>query len=160
MKKIDFLEKAIELAHEIHKHEIDKAGKPYMLHPLAVCNSLEDEIDKAIGVLHDTAESNSDAFKMLEDINAPEEVIEAVRLLTRDLNDTYKEYIIKLAESRNIRAIRVKLKDIEHNTSDERMLHLPADKSKSLMKRYNAAKEILVPVYNELVADGRVDDNK
>lgn len=156
MKNKDFLEKAIELAHYIHKDEVDKAGKPYILHPLAVSELLDDDIDKAIGVLHDTIESNPEALNMLKDINAPEEVIEALKLLTRDLNDTYKEYIFNLADSRNIRAIKVKLADISHNTSPERMDHLPEKTSKSLKKRYSEAKAILEPVLDKLVSEVEV----
>lgn len=151
-----FLDKAIEFAHEVHKNEKDKGGNPYILHPLAVSDMLEDPIDKAIAVLHDVVESDPTSMKKLEDMNAPVEVLDAIKLLTRNLEDSYMDYILKLAESRNIRAIRVKLADISHNTSEERMrniVNVSLDKAKSLEKRYNKAKGVLEPLYIELISE-------
>lgn len=87
------------------------------------------EIHKIIAVLHDTIETEQSALGTLIDM----------------------EYIQKIAESRNIRAIRVKLADLNHNSSEERMKNITDEaKAKSLMKRYTKAKEILVPLYEEI----------
>ncbi|SVE03295.1 uncharacterized protein METZ01_LOCUS456149, partial [marine metagenome] len=40
-KKMGTLERAIELAVEHHKGQVDKAGKPYILHPLRLMMSVD-----------------------------------------------------------------------------------------------------------------------
>lgn len=40
------LEKAIIIAASAHQDQVDKGGNPYILHPLAVMLSLEDEIER------------------------------------------------------------------------------------------------------------------
>ena len=148
----NFLDNAIKIAHLIHKTETDKLGKPYILHPLQVMNSplLKTDEEKAVGVLHDTVESNPNAIILLRVMRIPEVVIEAVQLLTRDLNDTYSEYINKIAASGNIIAIKVKLADLEHNTSEKRMAALDLVKTNQLRKRYDKAKSVLKPLIKEI----------
>lgn len=52
------LDKAIEIAREAHQGQIDKAGKPYIEHPLRVMNNLTTVEEKIVGVLHDTIEDS------------------------------------------------------------------------------------------------------
>lgn len=143
-----FLDLAIKIAHLVHSDEVDKGGNPYILHPIAVMNSslLQTDEEKAVAVLHDVVESSPNSIKYLESLRMPNVVIEAVILLTRDLNDTYQEYISKIASSGNIIAIKVKLADLYHNTSEERVANLTPQKAEQLAKRYSKAKEILEPL--------------
>jgi (p)ppGpp synthase/HD superfamily hydrolase len=50
------LQRAIEIAVEAHKGQVDKAGSLYVLHPLRVMMSLDTEDEKIVGVLHDVVE--------------------------------------------------------------------------------------------------------
>lgn len=50
------LGRAIEIAVEAHAGQVDKAGAPYILHPLRVMLSLDGEEDRIVGVLHDVIE--------------------------------------------------------------------------------------------------------
>ena len=51
------LERAISIAVEAHKGQIDKAGAPYILHPLRVMQSLETDLERIVGILHDVVVS-------------------------------------------------------------------------------------------------------
>ena len=50
------LERAIQIAVEAHSGQTDKAGQPYILHPLRVMLSLKTEDQRIVGVLHDVVE--------------------------------------------------------------------------------------------------------
>ena len=49
------LQRAIEIAVEAHRGQSDKAGAPYLLHPLRVMMSLDTDEERIVGVLHDVA---------------------------------------------------------------------------------------------------------
>ena len=48
----DLLDKAIALAKIAHAGQVDKAGSPYIGHPLRVMNEGESESERIVGVLH------------------------------------------------------------------------------------------------------------
>ena len=50
------LEHAIAIATEAHRGQQDKAGAPYILHPLRVMLALDGTVDRIVGVLHDVVE--------------------------------------------------------------------------------------------------------
>jgi len=53
------LEDAIVLAAGAHRGQTDKAGQPYILHPLRVMLQLEDEVGRISAVLHDVLEDTA-----------------------------------------------------------------------------------------------------
>ena len=52
------LARAIEIAASAHRNQVDKGGKPYILHPIRVMMSLNSEDEKIVGVLHDVVEDS------------------------------------------------------------------------------------------------------
>ena len=52
------LERAIEIAVLVHKGTVDKAGQPYLLHPLRLMMRVETETEKIVAVLHDVVEDS------------------------------------------------------------------------------------------------------
>jgi guanosine-3',5'-bis(diphosphate) 3'-pyrophosphohydrolase len=50
------IEKAIEIAAHAHAGDTDKAGMPYIFHPLRVMMAVKNPKEKIAGVLHDTIE--------------------------------------------------------------------------------------------------------
>lgn len=147
-----YLDLAIKIAKEVHKHEVDKIGQPYILHPIFVMNSptLKTDTEKSVAVLHDVLESDPSAELYLKSVRMPQEVMDALYLLTRDKKDTYGEYIEKIAKSKNLIAIKVKLADLEHNSSEDRMKNLSKEKAASLLPRYKKATVVLTETLKEL----------
>ena len=56
----------IKLMYEKHKDQVDKAGMPYVLHPLHVAESMTDEKRTTVALLHDIIE---DTDMTLEQLN-------------------------------------------------------------------------------------------
>jgi (p)ppGpp synthase/HD superfamily hydrolase len=50
------LERAIAIAAEAHTGQVDKAGAPYVLHPLRMLLSLSSNDERIVAVLHDVCE--------------------------------------------------------------------------------------------------------
>ena len=114
------LSKAIHLAIDIHQHQYDKGGNPYILHPLHLMSQLLFDTQLAtIAVLHDVVEDSDMTLPTLLRMGFSDRVIDALRLLTHDSNDTYMTYIENMEH--NYDAIRVKRKDLEHNSDVTRL---------------------------------------
>ncbi len=48
--------KAYMIANRAHKGQVDKAGKPYILHPLYVMSKMHTEEEAIVAILHDVIE--------------------------------------------------------------------------------------------------------
>ncbi len=109
--------KALEIAQEAHKGQVDKGGEPYIYHPIYVAERMVDEVRTIVALLHDVVE---DTKWTLADLTFfGEDVIEALRLLTHDNDVPYQEYIEKL--SKNPISRDVKMKDLAHNSDLTRL---------------------------------------
>ena len=121
MKKnsIDLLEIAIGIAVEAHKGQIDKAGEPYILHPLHIMSRF-DELDlKIVSILHDVFEDTSYPIESLGKQGFPTHLIDALNALTHLKNETYEDYLIRVKS--NEIALSVKMEDIMHNLNITRI---------------------------------------
>lgn len=130
------LYKAIILATDAHYGQVDKQFEPYVYHCLAVMNKFDDELDRTVAVLHDIVEDTWVTFHDLARM-FPLDVVHAVEYLTRRkaYGETYREYIIRLAE--NPIARRIKIADLYHNLS--RLDSLRAFEANKLRDRYDRA---------------------
>lgn len=133
------LEETFRCMIRAHDGQIDKSGKPYWLHPLRVMLRLgprATEAERHAALLHDVVE---DTPVTLEDLRAqgyPDEVLEIVRLVSRDkAKQTYRQYINCIVSSGNRSAMRVKLADLNDNSSPARMEGLPPD-MRGIIHRY------------------------
>ena len=136
MKKT-MLGEAIVIATHAHAEQMDKGGMPYILHPLHLMNQLMFDTELAtIAVLHDVVEDSKVTFKDLEEYGFSFRIINALRLLTHSNADSYSVYIEKIAS--NYDAIRVKRKDLEHN-SDITRLKGVTQKDLDRMAKYHRA---------------------
>lgn len=59
------LDKAIRIATIAHEGQKDKAGAPYILHPLRVMMTLSDETERICAVLHDVIEDTDITIEYL-----------------------------------------------------------------------------------------------
>jgi len=133
--------KAVEVATEAHKGQIDKSGMPYILHPLRVMMTLTDPYLMAIAVLHDVVEDTNVSLDRLKRMDFPKRVLEGVGAMTHGKNETNDEYYTRL--KRNPDALVVKLKDIFDNMSTNRMMQLSEMDRVKLATKYGHALEIL-----------------
>lgn len=140
MNKNQQLAKAIEVATKAHSGQFDKGGKPYILHPLHLMQQcLFDPELAAIAVLHDVIEDSEINIGNLFDLGFSTRVLSALTLLThRSYRQSYYEYIDYICDSGNYDAIRVKRKDLEHN-SDITRLKGVTDKDLKRIEKYHRA---------------------
>ncbi len=142
MDKNKLLATAIKVAVEDHDGQFDKGGAPYILHPMHLMNQVMFDTELAIiAVLHDVFEDSSMDFNYLESLGFSERVLTALDLLTHYSCENYiKVYIKKICS--NYDAIRVKRKDLEHNSDITRLKGLSAEDFKRI-KKYHKAFQIL-----------------
>lgn len=141
---MNIVETAKNLARMLLRGQTDKAGRPAFDHAERVANSslIKFYLDAAVAFLHDVIEDTQATTEDLCALGFPEEVVQAVELLTRPHNLTYGEYIARLAQSGNRVAVRVKLADIADHLEPVVGFQLPD----SLRERYLAARVILQAV--------------
>ncbi len=119
----NMLAKAIQIAAEAHLNQVDKGGKPYILHPLWVMDRVRHlgEDYMIVAVLHDVVEDSDWDFEKLKKEGFDYKIINALMYLTHGFLSTndYDEYIRLIATNPIARA--VKLRDLEHNTKITRL---------------------------------------
>lgn len=136
------LNKAIIIASEAHNGQFDKAGKPYILHPLRVMFYVEGDIkEQCTAVLHDVAEDTSVTIEYLKNQGFDDDIITALKLLTRTDDEDYMEYILKLKS--NAIAKAVKLADLKDNMDMTRITN-PSEKDFERLEKYKKAKALLL----------------
>lgn len=116
------LERAVALAMEAHAGQVDKRGRPYILHPLRVMLELEPygDVAMAAGVLHDAFEDTDLRPRGALAAGIPEEVVEAVLAVTRHAfgRETHHQLVVRAAEHPIGRL--VKLADVRDNMAPDR----------------------------------------
>lgn len=78
------LERAIEIAVEAHRGQMDKAGKLYILHPLRVMLRGKTQDEMIVGILHDTVEDTPVTLELLRREGFSEAVLEAISCITKE----------------------------------------------------------------------------
>ena len=111
--------KALKLAFECHKDQVDKTGMPYVFHPFHLAEEMTDEISTVCALLHDVVEDTSYTFEDLSSMGFPDTVIDVLRLLTHSPDVPYLDYV-RAIKSNDI-ATRVKLADLRHNSDTTRL---------------------------------------
>ena len=135
-----YLDRAIELAKQHHEGQTDKAGKPYIEHPLRVMNQVESEEEKIVAVLHDIVEDTDISLDDLRSEGFSEEVVSAVECLTKQDGENYDSYIERI--SFNPLAVKIKLADLEDNRDLTRLPEV-TDKDLERIEKYDKALEKL-----------------
>ena len=142
------IERAIEIATEAHRGQLDKAGNEYIGHPLRVMAMGKTTEEKIVGILHDVVEDSSWTFERLaaEGFSAP--IIEALRCLTKQPDsEPYDKYIARIKH--NPLAVAVKLNDLTDNMDIRRLPYLSDKDVKRLKKYLKAYKQLTgTPTYS------------
>lgn len=134
------LEQAILLAVQAHYGQLDRYGRPYILHPLRVMQRMETEAEMTAAILHDIVEDTPYTLDDLRALGYAEEVVAAVDHLSRREGETYEAYIERLRPHPMAR--RIKLADLEDNM-DLRRLNTIGEKDVERLRRYRQAWERL-----------------
>lgn len=137
----DLTRKAMAVCYDAHLHQKDKSGMPYVFHPFHLAEQMPDETTTTAALLHDVIEDDPTCtMDVLITMNFPQEVLEAVELLTHTKGMPYLEYIQRLKSNRIARI--VKLADLRHN-SDLTRLKTVTEKDLERVAKYQKAIEIL-----------------
>jgi len=137
---------ALKHAVKAHAGQVDKCGRPYILHPIAVAEAVEQaetlntERHAVVALLHDVLEDT--------DYELPLKAGERWQLekLARRTQEPYSAYIDRICDSWGADGpdevpMIVKLADLWHNLSPERQACLPEGERKGLEKRYLKARD-------------------
>ncbi len=131
--------KAMIIAYNAHQNQFDKAGVPYVYHPIHIAEQMETEEECIVALLHDTVEDTDITFEQLSK-EFDGKIVNILKLLTRNKNEDYMKYINKLKEDPIAR--KVKIADIIHN-ADETRLNKITTKDIIRRNKYKRALEIL-----------------
>lgn len=142
------LEKAIELAARVHAGVTDKAGAPYILHPLRVMMKMDSIDERIVAVLHDVVEDTPITFDDLREMGFSEAVIAGVASVTlteeeeagKSDETVYMSFIRRAAADPIGR--KVKLADLEDNMDITRIAN-PTEKDRNRVAKYCRAAALI-----------------
>lgn len=131
--------KAMIIAYNAHLNQYDKAGVPYIYHPIHLAEQMSNEMECCTALLHDVVEDTSVTLdELVKDF--PMEVIDALRILTHNKKVPYMKYIEEI--NKNPLAKTVKIADLMHNNDETRLDEINL-KDAERRKKYNLALEEL-----------------
>jgi len=144
----EMLSKAIALAAEKFNGVLDKGGKPYTLHLIRVMSAMPDDDPELqqIAVLHDVVEDTDITLKDLINMGFSPRVIDALKLLTHDADDSYIKYILGVKS--NPDCIKVKIADLKDNSNISRLKGI-SDKDVKRMIKYQRSYMFLTDKMSE-----------
>ena len=123
---------ALQIALQVHHGQKDKAGDPYILHPIRVAQRMTSPFLRAAALLHDTLEDVDPLMlattKESIRIHLGEAVLCLVGILTRYKGLSYSEYIDNLSSVAPARII--KIADLEDNlklSREKNGWHMPTE---------------------------------
>lgn len=134
------LERAIAIAATAHAGQIDKAGKPYILHPIRVMLSLQTLEERIVAVLHDVLEDTSITSETLRSEGFSEIVVSAIESVTKREGEDYHAFVLRAAA--NPIGRRVKLADLTDNCDLSRISN-PTQRDYERIAKYRAAIEMI-----------------
>ena len=136
----ELTKKAIRLAFRAHEGQKDKAGLPYILHPVHLAEQMTTEDACVVALLHDVLEDTDVTEDELRAEGFTEPQLDAVKLLTRTKDEDYFDYVKRIRG--NALAKTVKLADLEHN-SDRTRIGTFSEKDEIRFQKYQKARAIL-----------------
>jgi (p)ppGpp synthase/HD superfamily hydrolase len=134
---MSILERAIAIAAEAHAGQVDKAGAPYVLHPLRMMLRLATMEERIVAVLHDVCEDCPGwDFARLRREGFSENVLEALGSVTKHDGEDYEAFVRRAAA--NPIGRRVKLADL-HDNCDLSRITAPTPRDFERIEKYRRA---------------------
>ena len=109
---------ALDIAKSAHEGQVDKGGKPYILHPVRVSELVSTEEERIVALLHDVVEDCGVDIDKLRAIFG-DRVAEAIEAVTHRKEEPYFDYIRRVMK--NPIATAVKKADLIHNMNLDRL---------------------------------------
>ncbi|MBV8931115.1 MAG: bifunctional (p)ppGpp synthetase/guanosine-3',5'-bis(diphosphate) 3'-pyrophosphohydrolase, partial [Kutzneria sp.] len=109
---------AVRLATRAHDGQLDKAGKPYIGHPIRVMNRVETDYERMAAVLHDVIEDTPVTADDLLAAGCPPRVVSAVVALSTSPGEPLADYLARVVADPI--AVTVKRADVADNQSPVR----------------------------------------
>lgn len=150
--------KAMKIASEAHSVQQDAGAIPYIFHPYHLAEQMNNETRCCIALLHDVVEDTDVTIEELEK-EFPSDIIEALKLLTHDINEDYYQYIKKICT--NMDAAFVKMADLIHNMTEDRLLGADItdeEKNRWLVKYIRALKMVTDMLGEKIMVPACQDD--
>lgn len=135
------LERAIAIAAAAHAGQVDKAGQPYILHPLRVMLRVATEHERMAAVLHDVVEDTDVTLHALAAEGFAPEVIAAVEALTKRPGESRMQAAERAAANPIARV--VKLADNAENIDLSRIAN-PSATDYARLEEYKLVREALL----------------
>ena len=135
------IQRALEIAVEAHKGQVQKNGSPYVLHPLTLMTFVDSAEAKMAAILHDVVEDTSITLDDLSKEGFHPDVIEAIDALTKRPGENRMEAANRAVV--NPIARMVKLADVTDNMDLSRISE-PSDKDFKRLKEYVKVKKFLL----------------
>jgi (p)ppGpp synthase/HD superfamily hydrolase len=137
MKGVEF---AISLACKVHADQVDKAGRPYILHPIRLMQKFVNENEMIVAVLHDVIEDSRITLDDLRKYGLQDQIVEAIDCLSRRQRESYEDFIVRI--STNELARRVKIEDIKDNLDLTRLNAVGSDDLSRVIKYHRALRHL------------------
>ena len=138
------LENAIKIAAQAHQGQKDKAGAPYILHPLRMMMRLKTEAEMITAILHDVVEDTDWTIEKLRENGFSEEVLGAVECVTNREGESYEQFIERAGK--NPIARQVKIADLEDNMNIQRIGEIKPKDLERLEKYHKSWNVLTKPV--------------
>ena len=146
----DMTRLAMKVAYDAHAGQLDRAGVPYIYHPIHVAEQMDNEDACVIALLHDVVEDTDISLDDLKEMGFSETQLEGVRLMTHippegelseeEKLEDYLDYVRRIKD--NDLAKQVKIADLNHNADPSRCItDTPSDRAR--YEKYKKALEIL-----------------
>ncbi|BBC24997.1 HD domain-containing protein [Pseudanabaena sp. ABRG5-3] len=124
---------AIAIATKAHEGQFDKAGKPYISHPLTVMAQMNTLESKIVAILHDAIEDSALTITDLVQQGFPDFIVKAIAAITKLKGEPYEDYILRVKS--NAIARQVKIADLTHNMDISRIPN-PTEKDFQRLEKY------------------------
>ena len=131
------LERGVAIAAEAHAGQVDKAGSPYLLHPLRMMLNVATREEQIVAVLHDVCEDCPGwTFDRLREEGFSEAILAAIDAVTKREGETYFDFVRRAAG--NPIAKQVKLADLRDNCDLSRIAS-PTEADLRRIEKYREA---------------------
>jgi (p)ppGpp synthase/HD superfamily hydrolase len=135
------LERAISIAAEAHAGQVDKAGAPYVLHPLRMMLRVSSTDERIVAVLHDVCEDCPGwTFDRLRAEGFPDHIIAALLSVTKRDGEDYESFARRAAANPIGRC--VKLADL-HDNCDLSRIAAPSVRDFQRIEKYRQAIDLI-----------------